>query len=64
MKKKLKRNDSLVVTYKDVDGVPIISKVYNISTLCFLFGMITENVSNGFTCQNVSLLRCQNDIFA
>ena len=36
MKKKWKINDSLVVTYKDVDGVPIISKVYNISNTMFL----------------------------
>ena len=36
MKKKWKINDSLVVTYKDADGVPIISKVYNISNTMFL----------------------------
>ena len=36
MKKKWKINDYLVVTYKDVDGVPIISKVYNISNTMFL----------------------------
>ena len=36
MKKKWKINDSLIVTYKDVDGVPIISKVYNINNTMFL----------------------------
>lgn len=36
MRKKWKINDSLVVTYKDADGVPIISKVYNISNTMFL----------------------------
>ena len=36
MNKKQKINDSLVVTYKDIDGVPIISKVYNISNTMFL----------------------------
>ena len=29
-------NDSIVVSYKDVDGAPIISKVYNISNTMFL----------------------------
>ena len=36
MRKKQKMNDSLVVAYKDVDGAPIISKVYNISNTMFL----------------------------
>ena len=36
MKKKWKMNDSLVISYKDADGVPIISKVYNISNTMFL----------------------------
>ena len=36
MKKKWKMNDSLVISYKDADGVPIISKVYNISNTIFL----------------------------
>lgn len=29
-------NDSLVITYKDGDGAPIISKVYSISSTMFL----------------------------
>ena len=33
MRKKQKMNDSLVVSYKDVDGAPIISKVYSVSSV-------------------------------
>lgn len=34
--KKQEMNDSLVVSYKDMDGAPITSKVYSISSTMFL----------------------------
>ena len=33
MRKKQKMNDSLVISYKDADGVPITSKVYSVRSV-------------------------------
>lgn len=44
MRKKQKMNDSLVISYKDADGVPITSKVYSVSSVTsYSYYELTDN---------------------